>query len=47
MAWFDCRVEQRIPIGDHTLVVGRVLDGAQIRDGEVLTSAYTGWNYSG
>jgi flavin reductase (DIM6/NTAB) family NADH-FMN oxidoreductase RutF len=47
MGWFDCRVEQRIPIGDHTLVVGRVLDGGLSRDGEVLTSAYTGWNYSG
>jgi flavin reductase (DIM6/NTAB) family NADH-FMN oxidoreductase RutF len=47
MAWLDCHVEQLIPVGDHTLVVGRVRDGAQVRDGEALTSTYTGWNYSG
>lgn len=47
MAWLDCRSEQFIDIGDHVLVVGRVLDGAIERDGEPLTSTYTGWTYSG
>ncbi|HZP57582.1 MAG TPA: flavin reductase family protein [Dehalococcoidia bacterium] len=47
MAWLDCKVSQLVPVGDHTLVVGEVHDGKRVRDGEALTSTYTGWNYSG
>lgn len=47
LAWFECEAEQFLPIGDHTLVVGRVLDGRVEREGEPMTSTFTGWVYSG
>jgi flavin reductase (DIM6/NTAB) family NADH-FMN oxidoreductase RutF len=47
LAWFECRVRATVPLGDHTLVVGRVLDGAVARDAEPLTTEVTGWPYSG
>lgn len=27
-AWLTCRIEHRLPVGDHTLVIGRVLRAA-------------------
>jgi flavin reductase (DIM6/NTAB) family NADH-FMN oxidoreductase RutF len=47
MAWLECEAEQFVPVGDHTLVVGRTLDGRLIREAMPLTSTYTGWVYSG
>jgi len=47
MAWFECQAEEFVPIGDHIVAVGRVLDGAVVREAEPLTSTYTGWTYSG
>ncbi len=47
MAWMECEAEQFLAIGDHTLVVGRVLDGRVEREAEALTSTFTGWLYSG
>lgn len=47
LAWLECRAEQFVPSGDHTLVIGRVLDGAILRDGEPLTQRILGWSYGG
>lgn len=47
LAWVECTAEQFIPVGDHTLIVGRVTDGRVVHDGEPLTSEYTGWPYYG
>lgn len=47
MAWLECEAEHFVPIGDHILVIGQVLDGRVEREAEPLTSAYTGWTYSG
>jgi flavin reductase (DIM6/NTAB) family NADH-FMN oxidoreductase RutF len=47
MAWLECQAEAFIPIGDHTLVIGRVMDGGILTNDEPLTSSYTGWTYSG
>ncbi|GAB4334102.1 MAG: hypothetical protein Kow0010_20930 [Dehalococcoidia bacterium] len=47
LAWYTCAVEQEVAAGDHTLVVGRVLDGDVIRSGEMLTEKELGWEYGG
>ncbi len=47
MAWLECEASAFTPAGDHTLVIGEVLDGAIVREVEPLTSGYTGWTYSG
>ena len=47
LAWLECQVETMVAMGDHTLVVGRILDGAVARDAEPLTTNVTGWPYSG
>ncbi len=47
MAWLECQAQEFLPVGDHMLVIGSVLDGAVVREAEPLTSAYTGWTYSG
>ncbi len=36
LAWFDCRVEQAVPTGTHTLFVGRVVAARSFRAGEPL-----------
>jgi flavin reductase (DIM6/NTAB) family NADH-FMN oxidoreductase RutF len=40
-------VEAILPVGDHTLVVGRIVRGGVARDAEPLTSIISGWVYSG
>jgi flavin reductase (DIM6/NTAB) family NADH-FMN oxidoreductase RutF len=48
LAWLECRAEQFVPAGDHTVVIAEVMDGSVVRDdAQPLTSSYTGWNYSG
>jgi flavin reductase (DIM6/NTAB) family NADH-FMN oxidoreductase RutF len=47
IAWVECQAEQFVPVGDHTLVIGKVVDGLVLRSAEALTSTYTGWPYSG
>jgi flavin reductase (DIM6/NTAB) family NADH-FMN oxidoreductase RutF len=47
LGWLDCQVEEFVEVGDHILVAARVVEGRMERDGDVLTSAYTGWTYSG
>ena len=47
MAWLECKVIQFGPVGDHTLVIGQVIDGQMQSERTPLTSSYTGWTYSG
>jgi len=36
LAWFECRVVQAVPAGTHTLFVGEVLSGRQMREARPL-----------
>ncbi len=47
LAWLSCEAQQFIDAGDHTLVIGRVLEGDLSGEGEPMTTPYTGWTYSG
>ena len=46
MAWLECEAQDFVPVGDHTLAIAAVLTGHIVREGEPLTSTFTGWNYS-
>ncbi|MDE3095841.1 MAG: flavin reductase [Chloroflexota bacterium] len=45
IAWIECDVEQIVAAGDHELVIGRVVDGGEQREGEPLTLRAMGWSY--
>ncbi len=47
IAWLDCRAEQFVAAGDHTLVIGLVTDGRLVKEGNTLNSIFSGWSYSG
>lgn len=47
LAWYECEAEQFLPVGDHTLVIGRALTGDVLRTGEMLTEKELGWEYAG
>jgi flavin reductase (DIM6/NTAB) family NADH-FMN oxidoreductase RutF len=47
LGWFECQLTDERPIGDHILIIGAVLDGGMLKEAEPMTSAYTGWTYSG
>lgn len=44
-ASLECRVTERHRTGDHTLVLGEVVDARTGGAGPVLTMQETGWNY--
>ncbi len=48
MMWLECELEQEVALGDHTLVIGRVLSG-EVADytKEPLTQKLLGWSYGG
>jgi flavin reductase (DIM6/NTAB) family NADH-FMN oxidoreductase RutF len=47
LMWLDCTAEQFIDVGDHTLVIGHVLDGKVALSDQPLTSEDIPWPYSG
>jgi flavin reductase (DIM6/NTAB) family NADH-FMN oxidoreductase RutF len=48
IAYLECQVHELVDAGDHVLAVGRVLDGAILREGsEPLTNRILGWSYAG
>lgn len=47
LGWIACQAEQFITAGDHTIVVGRCLEGERLRPGEMLIERDLGWEYGG
>ena len=47
LAWLECRAQDFVAAGDHTLVIAEVLEGEVLRDGEPLTQRTLGWSYGG
>lgn len=47
LAYLECEVDQLVDAGDHTLAVGKVINGAVLREGEPLTQRILGWSYAG
>jgi flavin reductase (DIM6/NTAB) family NADH-FMN oxidoreductase RutF len=47
LAYLECQVHDLVEAGDHTLALGRVLDGRVLREGEPLTQRILGWQYAG
>ncbi len=40
VAWFDCKVREKVDLGSHWLIIGEVLESEMVRDEEPLTYAY-------
>ena len=47
LGWLECRLVATMPAGDHTLVLGEVVEAGVEREGTALTLAETGMKYSG
>jgi flavin reductase (DIM6/NTAB) family NADH-FMN oxidoreductase RutF len=47
LSFFECRVREKVAIGDHTIFVGEVVEAGVQREGEPLTLAETGFKYGG
>ena len=48
VGWLECRVVATLPAGDHTLVLGEVVEaGVEHGDAQALTLQSAGFNYSG
>jgi len=47
LGWLECRLVATMPAGDHTLVLGEVVESGVEREGLPLTLAETGMKYSG
>jgi flavin reductase (DIM6/NTAB) family NADH-FMN oxidoreductase RutF len=47
-AFLECEVEERIEKGDHSVLIGKIID-AKVRDSgeEPILLRETGWNYGG
>jgi flavin reductase (DIM6/NTAB) family NADH-FMN oxidoreductase RutF len=47
VAWFECRVTESRPLGDHIQYVGEVVGGAVNSDAPAWTLHELGWDYGG
>lgn len=46
-AWFECEVRQVLDVGDHSIVVGEVVEAGVRREANALTLKEAGVNYGG
>ena len=47
VGWVECRLVTTLPAGDHTLVLGEVIEAGVENEGEALTLQEAGFKYSG
>ena len=47
LGWVECRLVATMPSGDHTLVLGEVVEAGVEREGNALTLAESGMKYAG
>ena len=47
LVWIEAEAQEFVEVGDHILVVSKVLTARVQGSGEPLTSTLTGWSYSG
>ncbi len=47
LSYFECKVVQTVAKGDHTIIIGEVIEAGLQREGEPLTLAETGFKYGG
>ena len=47
LGWLECRLVATMPSGDHTLVLGEVVEAGVEREGEPLTLTDAGMKYAG
>jgi flavin reductase (DIM6/NTAB) family NADH-FMN oxidoreductase RutF len=47
LGWLECRVVTTLPSGDHTLVLGEVVEAGMEHEGAPLTLQGAGFKYSG
>lgn len=47
LGWITCDVRETVDAGDHTVVLGEVVDGKIQRSGEMLIERDLGWEYAG
>lgn len=47
LGWVECRVVATLPAGDHTLVLGEIVNAGVEHDGDPLTLEAAGFKYSG
>ena len=47
LGWLACRLVTTLPAGDHTLVLGEVIEAGVENEGEPLTLQEAGFKYSG
>lgn len=47
LGWVECRLVTTLPAGDHTLVLGEVIEAGVEHDDEALTLQDAGFSYSG
>jgi flavin reductase (DIM6/NTAB) family NADH-FMN oxidoreductase RutF len=47
LGWVECRLVTTLPAGDHTLVLGEIVEAGIEREGDALTLQEAGFKYSG
>ena len=47
LGWIECRLVSTMPAGDHTIVLGEIIEAGAPHDGPMLTLGETGMKYAG